>query len=77
MAIQRMDNILIVVDDLEATTAFFAELGMELEGKATVEGDSVDRVVGLDGVCADIVMLRTPDWRRAQYVESRWEDETR
>ena len=61
MAIQRMDNVLIVVDDLEATTAFFAELGMELEGKALVEGDSVDRVVGLDGVRADIVMMRTPD----------------
>jgi catechol 2,3-dioxygenase-like lactoylglutathione lyase family enzyme len=61
MAIKRMDNVLIVVDDLEATTAFFAELGMELEGKAPVEGVSVDRVVGLDGVRADIVMMRTPD----------------
>ena len=61
MTIRRMDNVLIVVDDLDAVTAFFAELGMELEGKATVEGDSVDRVVGLDGVRADIVMLRTPD----------------
>ncbi len=61
MTIRRMDNVLIVVDDLEAVTAFFAELGMELEGKALVEGDLVDRVVGLDGVRADIVMLRTPD----------------
>jgi catechol 2,3-dioxygenase-like lactoylglutathione lyase family enzyme len=59
--ILRMDNVLIVVDDLEAATAFFAELGMELEGKAPVEGSSVDRVVGLDGVRADIVMMRTPD----------------
>ena len=59
--ILRMDNVLIVVDDLEAATAFFAELGMELEGKAPVEGVWVDRVVGLDGVRADIVMLRTPD----------------
>jgi catechol 2,3-dioxygenase-like lactoylglutathione lyase family enzyme len=59
--LKRMDNVLIVVDDLEAVTAFFAELGMELEGKALVEGDSVDRVVGLDGVRADIVMMRTPD----------------
>ncbi|TDC74991.1 VOC family protein [Actinomadura sp. 7K507] len=57
----RMDNILIVVDDLEAATAFFAELGMEVEGKAPVEGPSVDSVVGLEGVRADIVMLRTPD----------------
>jgi catechol 2,3-dioxygenase-like lactoylglutathione lyase family enzyme len=61
MTIQRMDNVLIVVDDLEAAKAFFAELGMELEGKALVEGDLVDRVVGLDGVRADIVMMRTPD----------------
>jgi catechol 2,3-dioxygenase-like lactoylglutathione lyase family enzyme len=61
MTIRRMDNVLIVVDDLEAVTAFFAELGMELEGKAPVEGDWVDRVVGLDGVRADIVMMRTPD----------------
>ena len=61
MTIRRMDNVLIVVDDLEAATAFFAELGMELEGKTLVEGDSVDRTVGLDGVRADIVMMRTPD----------------
>jgi catechol 2,3-dioxygenase-like lactoylglutathione lyase family enzyme len=61
MTIRRMDNVLIVVDDLEATTAFFAELGMELEGQTQVEGDWVDRTVGLDGVRADIVMMRTPD----------------
>src|SRR5215217_8328659 len=61
MTIRRMDNVLIVVDDLEAAMAFFAELGMELEGTALVEGDAVDRTVGLDGVRADIVMLRTPD----------------
>ncbi|MCD6030990.1 MAG: glyoxalase [Thermomicrobiales bacterium] len=61
MTIRRMDNVLIVVDDLEAATAFFVELGMELEGRALNEGDWVDRTVGLDGVRADIVMLRTPD----------------
>ena len=61
MTIRRMDNVLIVVDDLEAATAFFTELGMELEGKTTVEGDWAGRVVGLDGVHADIVMMRTPD----------------
>jgi catechol 2,3-dioxygenase-like lactoylglutathione lyase family enzyme len=61
MTIRRMDNVLIVVDDLEAATAFFAELGMELEGKAPVEGEWVGRVIGLDGVRADIVMMRTPD----------------
>ena len=56
-----MDNVLIVVDDLEAAIAFFVELGMELEGEATVEGRRVDRVVGLDGVRSDIAMMRTPD----------------
>ena len=61
MAIQRMDNVLIVVDDLEAATAFFVELGMELEGETQVEGPWVDRTVGLDDVRADIAMLRTPD----------------
>ncbi|HKZ21553.1 MAG TPA: VOC family protein [Acidimicrobiia bacterium] len=61
MAIQRMDNIGIVVDDLEAATAFFVELGLELEGEATVEGPWVDRTIGLDGVRSDIAMLRTPD----------------
>ena len=61
MTIRRMDNVLIVVDDLEAATAFFAELGMEREGKTTVEGGWAGRVVGLDDVRADIVMMRTPD----------------
>ena len=61
MTLQRMDNVLIVVEDLEAATAFFAELGMELEGEATNEGPWVDRVVGLDDVRCDIAMMRTPD----------------
>ena len=61
MTIQRMDNVLIVVEDLEAAKGFFAELGLELEGQTTVEGDWVDRIIGLDGVRADIAMMRTPD----------------
>lgn len=61
MTIQRMDNVLIVVEDLEAAKAFFAELGMELEGQTTVEGSWVDRIVGLNGVRADIALMRTPD----------------
>src|SRR5919198_3506163 len=61
MTLLRMDNVLLVVEDLEAAIAFFAELGMELEGEATVEGRLVDRVVGLDGVRSDIAMMRTPD----------------
>lgn len=59
--IRRMDNIAIVVDDLAAATAFFAELGLDLEGEATVEGSAVDRLVGLEGVRSDLVMMRTPD----------------
>jgi catechol 2,3-dioxygenase-like lactoylglutathione lyase family enzyme len=61
MTVQRMDNVLIVVDDLEAAKAFFAELGLELEGETQVEGPWVDSTVGLDGVRADIAMMRTPD----------------
>jgi len=61
MAILRMDNVGIVVNDLEAVIAFFVELGLELEGETTVEGRLVDRMVGLDGVRSDIAMMRTPD----------------
>jgi catechol 2,3-dioxygenase-like lactoylglutathione lyase family enzyme len=56
-----MDNVLIVVEDLEAAKAFFTELGMELEGETTVEGDWVGQTIGLDDVRADITMMRTPD----------------
>ncbi|WP_133740998.1 VOC family protein [Actinorugispora endophytica] len=56
-----MDHVGVVVDDLEAAIAFFVALGMELEGEALLEGRWVDRVVGLDGVRADIAMMRTPD----------------
>ena len=61
MTLQRMDNVLIVVDDLEAVKAFFHELGMELEGETTVEGLSVDRLIGLQNVRATLVLMRTPD----------------
>src|SRR3954467_12976027 len=60
MTLQRMDNVLIVVDDLEAAKAFFAELGMELEGETQVEGPWADRTVGLQDVRADTAMMRTP-----------------
>jgi catechol 2,3-dioxygenase-like lactoylglutathione lyase family enzyme len=56
-----MDHVSVVVDDLEAAISFFVELGMELEGKAPIEGRGVDRVNGLDGVRVDIAMMRTPD----------------
>jgi catechol 2,3-dioxygenase-like lactoylglutathione lyase family enzyme len=59
--LKRMDNVLIVVDDLEAVKAFFVELGMELEGETTVEGPSVACLVGLQNVRATLAMMRTPD----------------
>ncbi|HEY7209178.1 MAG TPA: VOC family protein [Bryobacteraceae bacterium] len=61
MTIQRMEHVGIVVDDLAAATEFFVELGLELQGEAPVEGRWVDRVVGLEGVRADIAMMQTPD----------------
>ncbi|MBQ0902494.1 VOC family protein [Micromonospora sp. U21] len=61
MTIRRMDNVLIVVDDLDATISFFVELGMELEGRAPIEGRWVERVIGIDDVRQDVAMLRTPD----------------
>lgn len=61
MTIKRMDHVGVVVEDLEAATEFFVELGLELVGEGPVEGRWVDRVVGLDGVRAEIAMLQTPD----------------
>ena len=56
-----MDNVAIVVDDLDAAIAFFAELGMEMEARASIEGLFADQTVGLDGVRSEIAMMRTPD----------------
>ena len=61
MTIHRMDHAGVVVEDLAAAIAFFVELGLELEGETTVEGEWVDQLVGLDGVRADLAFLRTPD----------------
>jgi catechol 2,3-dioxygenase-like lactoylglutathione lyase family enzyme len=61
MALKRMDNVGIVVDDLEATIAFFRELGLDLEGRATIEGEWAGRVTGLGEQCVEIAMMRTPD----------------
>src|SRR5438046_9254986 len=61
MAVQRMDNVGIVVDDLPATIAFLRELGLELEGRATVEGEWAGRVTGLRDQRVEIAMMRTPD----------------
>lgn len=61
MALKRMDNVLIVVDDLEAVKAFFIDLGLALEGETTVEGPSVGSLIGLGNVRATLATLRTPD----------------
>lgn len=61
MTIQQMDNVGIVVEDLDATIAFFTDLGMELEGKGEIEGIWADKTVGLDGVRCAVAMMRTPD----------------
>ena len=61
MALQRMDNVGIVVDDLAATIEFFRELGLELEGRATIEGDWAERVTGLHPMHVEVAMMRTPD----------------
>lgn len=66
MPIQRMDNILIVVDDLEAVKAFFLALGLVLEGQATVEGPEIGRLIGLENVRATLATLRTPDGQRIE-----------
>ncbi len=61
MTVQRMDHVGIVVDDLAAATAFFVELGLEPAGHGSVEGDSVDRIVGLESVRSEFAMMQTPD----------------
>ena len=61
MTIQRMDNVGIVVEDLDATIAFFTELGMELEGRAEIEGGWAEKVVGIDDMRCEIAMMRIPD----------------
>jgi catechol 2,3-dioxygenase-like lactoylglutathione lyase family enzyme len=58
MGLQRLDHVTVVVEDLDAGIAFFAELGMELEGRMPVSGEWVDRVCGLEGVQVEIAMLR-------------------
>ena len=61
MSIKRLDHVSVVVDDLPAAIGFFTALGMAVEGEGAVEGDWVDRINGIKGVQADIVMMRTPD----------------
>src|SRR3954449_10343933 len=61
MSVKRMDNVGIVLEDLDAGIAFFTELGLELQGRAPVEGEWADGVTGLRGMRVEIAMMRTPD----------------
>src|SRR5437868_13771420 len=61
MTVKRMDNVGIVVEDIDAAVAFFTELGLELEGRAPIEGDWADGVTGLRHMRVEIAMMRTPD----------------
>ena len=70
MTLKRMDNVLIVVDDLEAAKAFFIELGLKLEGETTVEGPSVGSLIGLKGVRATLAMMRLPMGRALSWTSS-------
>ena len=72
MTVKRLDNVAIVVENLDAAIAFFADLGLELEGRAQIEGEWADSVVGLIGVRSEIAMMRTPDGRsRLELTEYR------
>lgn len=61
MTVKRMDNVGIVVEDIDAAIEFFVELGLQLEGRAPIEGDWADDVTGLPGMGVEIAMMRTPD----------------
>ena len=61
MTVKRMDHVGVVVDDLAAATEFFVELGLVVRGESSVEGGWVDRIIGLEGVRSDVVMMQTPD----------------
>ena len=70
MTIERMDHVGVIVDDLAAAIDFFMALGLEVEGRQSVEGESVDRVIGLEGARSDIAMMQTPDGHsRLELVE--------
>lgn len=77
MTVKRMDNVLIVVDDLEAVKAFFLELGLTLEGESTVEGPLVGKLIGLEDVRATLAMMRTPDGQGIELDKFRTPDAIR
>jgi len=69
MAIQRMDHVGVVVDDLEAAKAFFVELGLEVQGDGQVQGDWVDRVVGLEGIEVEFAMVEASQGGRLELIK--------
>jgi catechol 2,3-dioxygenase-like lactoylglutathione lyase family enzyme len=70
VAIERMDHVGVIVDDLEAAIAFFVALGLEEKGRQSVEGESVDRIIGLEGARSDLAFVQTPDGHsRIELVE--------
>ena len=71
MTIQRMDHVGIIVEDLAAATAFFVDLGLELEGETSMEGESVDRLIGLEGVQTDFAFVRAPDGHGLELIKFR------
>ena len=68
MTLKRMDNVGIVVESLDAAISFFAELGLQLEGRATIEGDWAERVTGLRPMRVEIAMMRTPDGQISRFL---------
>ncbi len=64
MAVERMDHVGIIVDDLAAATTFFTELGLEVGSEMSIEGEPVDRIIGLEGVSNKVAMVKTPDGRQ-------------
>ena len=77
MSVKRMDNVLIVVDDLEAAKAFFIKLGLTLEGETTVEGPLIGKLIGVEDVRATLAMLRTPDGQGIELDKFHWPDAIR
>jgi catechol 2,3-dioxygenase-like lactoylglutathione lyase family enzyme len=71
MTIQRMDHVGIIVEDLAAAIEFFVDLGLELEGETSMEGDSVDRLIGLEGVQTDFAFVRAPDGHGLELIKFR------
>jgi catechol 2,3-dioxygenase-like lactoylglutathione lyase family enzyme len=71
MTVHRMDHVGIIVEDLAAAIEFFVDLGLELEGETSMEGESVDRLIGLEGVQTDFAFVRAPDGHGLELIKFR------